>query len=297
MSREDTTIRMLRSGFGKQVKSQNETLPEWGFGTQHRDTTNKLYLSKEQTKAIPGSNSQGPVYKTYSAIGPQPESKYFSSSAPGFGSSDRTKSARSISPGPGAYEVEGGLGNMKESKRGTSPRAVFGTANRDQQSKVWLDEELMKTVGSRESPGPNTYKQPGSIGRMVDSKHNTAPTWRQGTEERFKDRSPSRDVPGAGTYKSFGAIGQQTLSQKKTLPSPKIGTGQRDAFKKIFISKEHEKSGFGENSPGPVTSQFVSSIGAQRLSIKQSAPSWGFGTQKRGKGQADGTPGPGSYFA
>lgn len=94
----------------------------------------------------------------------------------------------------------------------------------------------MKTVGSRESPGPNTYVQPGSIGRMVDSKHSTAPTWRQGTEERFKDRSPSRDVPGAGTYKAYGAIGQQPMSQKKTLPSPKIGTGQRDAFKKVCNS-------------------------------------------------------------
>lgn len=98
---------------------------------------------------------------------------------------------------------------------------------------VWLDEELMKTAGGRDSPGPNTYRQPGGIGRMVDSKHNTAPTWRQGTENRFRDRSPSKDVPGAGTYKTYGAIGQQTLSQKKTLPSPKIGTGHRDAFKKV----------------------------------------------------------------
>ncbi len=36
----------------------------------------------------------------------------------------------------GTYEVEGGIGPMKESKRSTSPRAVFGSATRDQQSKV-----------------------------------------------------------------------------------------------------------------------------------------------------------------
>ncbi|PNW81824.1 hypothetical protein CHLRE_06g261900v5 [Chlamydomonas reinhardtii] len=297
MAREDPTTRMLRSGFGSQVKSQNESLPQWGFGTEGRDTTGKLYLSKEQTRAMHVSYSQGPVYKTYSAIGPQPESKYNSSTAPGFGTSGRARSARSGSPGPGTYELEGGLGPMKESKRSTSPRAVFGTATRDQQSKVWLDEELMKTAGGRDSPGPNTYRQPGGIGRMVDSKHNTAPTWRQGTENRFRDRSPSKDVPGAGTYKTYGAIGQQTLSQKKTLPSPKIGTGHRDAFKKIFISKEHEKGAFGENSPGPVTSQFVSSIGPQKLSVKSSAPSWGFGTGKRNKGFGSDTPGPGSYYA
>lgn len=50
----------------------------------------------------------------------------------------------------------------------------------------------------------------------------------------------------------------------------------------IFISKEHEKGAFGENSPGPVTSQFVSSIGSQKLSVKKSAPSWGFGSSQVG---------------
>ncbi|PNH09263.1 hypothetical protein TSOC_004128 [Tetrabaena socialis] len=297
MARDDSTTRMLRSGFGSQVKSQNGTLPEWGFGTEHRDTTNRLYLSREQTKAMHMSYSQGPVYKTYSAIGPQPESKFNSSAAPGFGTAGRSNSARTGAPGPGTYEVESGIGPMKESKRSTSPRATFGNATRDQQSKVWLDEELMKTAGGGTSPGPNTYTQPGSIGRMVDSKRNTAPTWRQGTEGRFKDSAPSRDVPGAGTYKTFGAIGNQTMSQKKTLPSPKIGTGQRDAFKKIFISKDHEKSMYGEHSPGPVTSEFVSSIGSQRLSAKTSMPSWGFGTEKRVKGPTTGTPGPGAYYA
>ncbi|KAG2500156.1 hypothetical protein HYH03_001738 [Edaphochlamys debaryana] len=187
---------------------------------------------------------------------------------------------------------------MKESKRSTSPRAVFGTATRDQQSRVWLDEELMKTQSNRDSPGPNTYKAHGGIGPMVDSKHSTAPAWRQGTEGRFTGHlSPGRDVPGAGTYKTYGAIGMQTLSQKKTLPSPKIGTGNRDAFKKIFITKEHEKAAFGENSPGPVTSKAVSAIGPQTLSIKSSAPSWGFGSSKRNKMPPNGTPGPGSYWA
>lgn len=288
---------MLRSGFGGQVKSQNETLPAWGFGTGHRDATGRLYLSKEQTKAMHVSYSQGPVYKTYSAIGPQPESKYLSSSAPGFGSSGRGRQSRSAAPGPGTYEVEGGIGPMKESKRSTSPRAVFGSATRDQQSKVWLDEELMKTAGGRDSPGPNTYRTQGGIGTQVDSKHSTAPGWRQGTEQRFTNRSTGRDVPGAGTYKTYGAIGQQALSNKKTLPAPKIGTGSRDAFKRIFISKEHEKGAFGENSPGPVTSQFVSAIGPQKLSVKASAPSWGFGTSARNKGLGNDSPGPGAYYA
>lgn len=36
----------------------------------------------------------------------------------------------------GTYTHEGAIGVMKESKRATSPRAVFGNATRDTQSKV-----------------------------------------------------------------------------------------------------------------------------------------------------------------
>ncbi len=43
-----------------------------------------------------------PSYPPQSAIGPQPESKYNSSSAPGFGSSGRGRLSRSAAPGPGA---------------------------------------------------------------------------------------------------------------------------------------------------------------------------------------------------
>lgn len=40
--REDPSTRNMRSGFGKQVVSQAESNPEWGFGTGHRDAVNKL---------------------------------------------------------------------------------------------------------------------------------------------------------------------------------------------------------------------------------------------------------------
>lgn len=69
------------------------------------------------------------------------------------------------------------------------------------------------------------------------------------------------------------------------------------ACTQIFISKEHEKGAYGENSPGPVTSQFVSAIGEQKLSVKKSAPSWGFGSGLRIKPYDTPTPGPGAYFA
>ncbi len=38
---DDPTLRMLRSGFGKQVKSAEPTQPAYGFGTSHRDAVAK----------------------------------------------------------------------------------------------------------------------------------------------------------------------------------------------------------------------------------------------------------------
>ncbi|KAF5827930.1 flagellar associated protein [Dunaliella salina] len=295
----DRSIRMLRSGFGRQVKSEQQSLPAYGFGTSHRDSTGRLYLSPEQAKAMHGNNSQGPVYKSYEAVGPQPESRHTTAPAPGFGTAPRSqKSKHGNYPGPGSYSQEGALGPMKESKRATSPRTVFGQASRETQSKVWLDDELMKTYAGRFSPGPCTYKTPGSLGKQVDSKYTTEPGWVTSTSERFKSKNASADLPGAGSYNvNNNALGKQALSHKKTLPSPKIGTGTRDAFKRVFISKDHEKGAFGEWSPGPVTSQVVNSVGPQTMSVKKTNPSWGFGTSKRSKDYGSDSPGPGSYFA
>ncbi|KAL6748123.1 flagellar associated protein [Haematococcus lacustris] len=295
--KEDPTIKMLRSGFGKQVKSPNQSNPEYGFGTQHRDAYQKLYLSQEQTKAMQGNNSQGAVYKSYSAIGPQPESKYQSVPMPGFGTSTRTIKDKKNIPGPGSYAHEGAIGNMIESKRATSPRPMFGNATRDGQSKVWLDEELMKTYCGRETPAPNSYSLQGALGKQVDSKVPSQPGWRQSTDERFKQRHDG-EKPGAGTYAvNAAALGKQTMSSKRTLPSPKIGTTERDAASKVFISKEHEKSQFGLTSPGPTTSNVINAFGSQVQSIKKTNPSWGFGSSKRWDGGPKDVPGPGTYYA
>lgn len=66
----------------------------------------QLYLSQEQAKAVQGNNSQGPVYKPYAAIGPQPESKYATAPVSGFGTSARqAKNKGGNYPGPGALRA------------------------------------------------------------------------------------------------------------------------------------------------------------------------------------------------
>ena len=64
-------------------------------------------MSQEQAKAMHGNNSQGPVYKPYESIGPQPESKFATAPVPGFGISARTpKSKHGNYPGPGRGNVK-----------------------------------------------------------------------------------------------------------------------------------------------------------------------------------------------
>jgi len=257
----------------------------------------QLYLSPEQTKAMVGNNSQGPVYKAYEAIGPQPESKYATLPMPGFGTSTRSINYKNPNPGPGTYKQEGGIGPMTDSRRNTEARTLFATATRDQVDKVWLDDELMKVQCGKESPGPCAYTKPGGLGEQKESRFATQPTAKIGSASRFERANLSKDTPGAGTYKCGEAFGKQTLSNKKTLPQAKIGTSQRDQIKKVFISKEHEKCAYGEIGPGPASGPRVNCFGKQQLSVKKSNPSFSFGTSKRAPGYGKDTPGPGAYWA
>ena len=46
------------------------------------------------------------------------------------------------------------------------------------------------------------------------------------------------------------AAGKQVFSTKKTAPTIAFGSSTRDQTKKMFISVDHEKSNYGEGSPG-----------------------------------------------
>lgn len=296
---EDPTLRMLRSSLGKQVQSERETSAIWGFGTSGRDAASKIYISREFDKILPGNNSQGPVYKAYASIGPQPESKYQSLPAPGFGSAARSERLdKNGVPGPGAYECDASIGPTLDSRRESAPRTVFGTASRDVYAS--LPDELLKTVASgRGTPAPGTYSAiPGACGKQIDSRYPSSSSHRAASARRFDSRDTRRDYPAAGAYESaYNSVGRQFLSNKKTVSSTKIGTSNRDAANKIFISKEHEKSAYGMNSPGPAAGVVIAACAPQKLSAKKSYPSWGFGTSARSKGYANDVPGPGSYWA
>jgi len=296
---QDPSLRMLRSGFGKQVPSTASTVAAFGFGTAGRDSYQKLYLSPEQTKTMSGNNSMGAVYKCFDSIGPQPDSKFPSAPAAGFGTSTRSIKYGGVTPGPGKYETKGAIGKQADSKKENQSRTVFGTSTRDQTVKLGCEEELLKTIAyGRASPGPCTYNATSGHGKQVDGTKASSPAFKMGTSSRFSSKNPMTDVPGVGSYASaVPAYGKQVLSSKSTLPTPKMGTSTRDQALKVFISKEHGKATFGLTSPGPATGPRPNSFGVQTLSQKKTNPTWGFGTSKRAPTYDNGVPGPGNYYA
>ncbi|KAI8474658.1 MAG: flagellar associated protein [Monoraphidium minutum] len=289
----DPSTKMLRSGFGDQVKSTQESCPSIGFGTSVRENGLKQYISPEHAKVMSGNNSQGPVYKLYSSVGDQPESTMANPGTMTFGTAQRL-------PKPGKSGVPVDLGEQKESKRSTCPRAVFGTCTRDGMAKVYLDADLMKTYYGKESPPPGSYSVPGAVGRQVVSTKESAPGIKIGTSLRALDYQVMRakHLPGPGQYRTPPGVGRQTLSDKKTLPVVSFGKGTRDALtKKTFISKEHEKACIGDNTPGPITAAPYSGSGKQLLSTRHSSPGWGFGTGRRLRDYINDSPGVGAYYA
>ncbi|GBF88746.1 hypothetical protein Rsub_01647 [Raphidocelis subcapitata] len=268
---KDPSIRWLRSSFGSQVASRHSSAPAAGFGTSTRESALRIYASREQAKKLPGNNSQGPVYRVYSSIGRQPESARANAGAAPFGTAQRLpRHGGRGAPGPGHYRSPGGLGAQAESARPTSPRAVFGTCTREGLAKVYLDAALMRAYYGKESPPPGAYNLRGSVGPQVVSNKETAPSARIGTGLRALDCQVAR-----------------------------FGRGSRDTItKKTFISKAHEKSGFGLHTPGPCTaSPYVGTGTAQLLSTRLNSPSIAFGTGKRMRDYCSDAPGPGSYYA
>ena len=91
------------------------------------------------------------------------------------------------------------------------------------------------------------------------------------------------------------------MSTKASAPSPGFGTSDRAQQAKLHISKEHAKTGYGLQSPGPQAYSLPGSTGQQHSSRYASSSSWGFGTASRWaadkpkKGRLNVTPGPGSY--
>lgn len=259
----------------------------------------KVFLTEEHQKSGYGKWSPGPVYTLHSTIGPQQTAKNESLPLYSFGSAgrfERTVERRSADkPGPGAYSQSPSIGPQATSNRRSAPKHRLGTATRDGEAKVYMSEEQSKSNFGSNSPGPNTYDPPSSIGKQSVSKNTSLPSHAFTSDQRFKYDDNST-TPGAGQYNTHSGYGPQVHSKKATLPKHAFGSSTREGDAKVYISSEHEKSQYGKQSPGPVTAGSRTAFGKQTISRKQSVPSHKLGSAKRFKyRQDDDVPGPGSY--
>lgn len=290
-----------RSMFGTQHDSKKSTAPIYGFGSADRQQLQKVFLTPEHAKSDYGKMSPGPIYDLKSAMGLQSSSKKVSAPLFSFGTSDRfakPKTGPGLSvPGPGAYQSPSSLGKQGDSSKNSAPDYGFGSSTRSHQEKVFLSEESAKINYGVMSPGPSAYQSKSSVGVQASSKNDTAPSWAFSSEERFKYDFVERaaKIPGAGQYGHTSAVGVQADSKKKTLPNYSFGTCTRARRHKLYVSPEHEKSNYGENSPGPASIGPMTSLGRQMSSKTPSSSTWSFGSAKRFVYNDSRTPGPGTY--
>mmetsp|Transcript_28278 Transcript_28278/g.72720 ORF Transcript_28278/g.72720 Transcript_28278/m.72720 type:complete len:318 (+) Transcript_28278:562-1515(+) len=292
----------MRTYFGKQIQSDKTTSPAFGFGGGTRDAQSKLYASREQSKATPGNESQGPVYNMPDSVGKQSDSRKITPPSYGFGSSTRPSisgpKSKSAEPGPGAYKAPDSVASQHDSRKKNSESAVFGTGTRAGTEKQAVEtKEQEVAMYGKESPPPNFYNLRGSIGKQNLSNKKNLPSTKIGTASRFA-KDNFEDTPGAGTYKAPDSVGKQAQSRKKNSVMTSFGTATRDGAAKVFISHEHGKVSGSGNSPGPTTAETYVGTGRQTISTKKTAPASGFGTSKRPAitGKLNDSPGPGSYW-
>ncbi|KAK9904232.1 hypothetical protein WJX75_007359 [Coccomyxa subellipsoidea] len=135
----------------------------------------------------------------------------------------------------------------------TAPACGFGSSIREAGSKTYIspeaDRALCKSQGGNNSQGP-IYKVPAALGKQCLSTMTSAPNLGFGSAKR-PSMAQRAAAPGPGAYKLKPALGSQYESTKASAANVHFSGAQRDAAEKIFISLEHEKSGYGKESPGP----------------------------------------------
>jgi len=141
----------MKSSFGKQDTSAQETPPSWVFGSNERFRDPDL----ERAKKLPG-----PDYSFVEAFGNQMSSKKRTAPLPSFGTSTREHAAKvfltpghekvhfgKASPGPLTYSLQPGVGHQTLSSKREAPSFGFGTNDR------WYTRKMAMRHGNTPAPG------------------------------------------------------------------------------------------------------------------------------------------------
>lgn len=198
------------------------------------------------------------------------------------------------------------LGTQISSSRTSAPSYGFGSASREQASKLFVSSEHSKLAGGKNaSPGPAVYEQPSTLGpraspirhatlaspqhrslspnlRMcrvasfftacaeLASPFDSPPRWVFGTSSRF-DKAKGTAAPSPDTYEQRSSLGAQINSSLPNQPMPSFGSSTRESVRKVYVSEKHSNSAFGGmTSNGPASYGLKGSIGQQQLSPNRS---------------------------
>ena len=167
------------------------------------------------------------------------------------------------------------FGDQSSSRRRSAPSFGFGSGTRETQEKVFVSQEhAALSTGNVRSPGPAAgYSVRPSVGGQVSSSARSAPQWAFGTSQRWMSNAKSAgSVPGPGTYELHPAVGTQVSSKQGSAPLYGFGSSTRDHMEKVFIAEEHNKSLYGQGSPGPASGyNLPASVGKQVSAPRPSA--------------------------
>jgi len=304
----------MRNGRQELISSCRASPPSYSFGHGKRDIRKQQYMGACFDKSS-ASSSISPAPDTYElqeSVGRQSSSGKPSMAQWRFGTGDRSgrhhPDYSDRTPGPGAYSEHSSVGRQTLSKRPSSAIYGFGTMERKHGAKMFISQMHNLAAGPTVSPGPAGTSREMSDPNYLRRNRPVSAQHTFGTQLRGV-RWAGELGPGPGDYKiKDRTFGQQHVSRRETAPAFGFGSSDRDTQAKVFVSQamaENPSTVANSLSPGPAY-MGASGIGKQKLTRGRSAPSWGFGTAPRFKGNggmrsspgsasADVTPGPGAY--
>lgn len=278
-----------RSMFGAQYLSQKGSAPSYRFGKEDRPSPIRL--------AAKAANPGPCEYKNTNGLGPQATSDKPNAAVVNFTKDRRFKSAlwaedASKLPGPATYNNSSGLG----------PQVLAGRCS---SASFSLSSRQTSRERSR-GPGP-CYLLQDSLGMQTQANRASAPSFQFGSRKRFPPSNRGRSTVGPGSYGSMSSLGTQAISAKPSNAAYGFGSCTRLTRAKVYLSPAHEKTLFGQGSPGPQAYGLGrSSMGAQYVSKASTAPTFSFSKAARFGGGSPGRrptqnnsanrPGPGSYL-
>lgn len=195
-------------------------------------------------------------------------------------------------PGPGQYAPSNSIGKQVYSSRRNASQFSFGTGTRDAYHRQFLTKELQAHMSNGNTAGVD-FMVNSSVGKMVESKKETFPSFSFGTAPRdqytrsfitkeIQARMPGKNTAGVDFVTADSSLSKKTDSRKTTAPSFGFGTSPRLQYERMYFNKAQQKLMVQTTTAKVDFVDASAGFGKKHDSRKSTAPSYGFGTAERG---------------